>query len=104
MQEYRAPQYVGGGVDIIFSINDLVDIRIDPYFFQPFKQIVNYPNGGFGYSEIFDQGTLMAGGSVIFHSPVGPLRITTNYFPRQEQPFLTQVSFGYVLFNKRAIR
>lgn len=104
LQEYRAPQYIGGGVNIVFSINDLVDIRIDPYFFQPFKQIVNDENGGFGYSENFEQGTFMAGGSIIFHSPIGPLRVSTNYFPQQEQPFLTQVSFGYVLFNDRAIR
>jgi len=104
MQEYRAPQYIGAGLNIIFSINDLVDIRIDPYFFQPFKQIVTFDDGSFGYNENFEQGTLMAGGSVIFHSPVGPLRISTNYFPRQEQPFITQVSFGYVLFNRRAIR
>ena len=104
LQEYRAPQYIGGGVNIVFSINDLVDIRIDPYFFQPFKQIVIDDNAGFGYSENFEPGTFMAGGSIIFHSPVGPLRVSTNYFPQQEQPFLTQVSFGYVLFNDRAIR
>lgn len=104
MREYRAPQFIGGGMNIVFSINDLVDIRVDPYYFQPFKQIVNYEDGGFGYSEIFDGGTFMAGGSIIFHSPVGPLRISTNYFPKQEKPFLTQISFGYVLFNDRAIR
>jgi NTE family protein len=104
LQEYRAPQYAGAGVNIILSINDLIDIRLDPYFFQPFKQIVNGDDGTFGYSENFEPGTLMAGGSIIFHSPVGPLRVSTNYFPRQEQRFLTQVSFGYVLFNDRAIR
>lgn len=104
MQEYRAPQYAGAGLNIIFSINDLVDIRLDPYFFQPFRQILNQPDGSFGYSDKFVRGTFMAGGSVIFHSPVGPLRISTTYFPLQEQPFITQISFGYVLFNERAIR
>ena len=104
MQEYRSPQFVGGGFNVIFSINDVVDIRLDPYFFQPLKQIVRFDDGRFGYAEEFQEGTLMAGGSIIYHSPVGPLRISTNYFPRQEQPFLTQISFGYVLFNDRAIR
>jgi NTE family protein len=41
---------------------------------------------------------------VVYHSPVGPLRLTTNYFPEQEQPLSLQLSFGYVLFNHRAIR
>ncbi len=104
LAEYRAPQYVGLGVNIIFSITNTIDIRIDPYLFQPFRQIVRYENGGFGYDDLFKQGTYMAGASVVYHSPVGPLRLTTNYFPEQEQPLSLQLSFGYVLFNHRAIR
>ena len=89
---------------LIFSITNTIDIRIDPYLFQPFRHIVRYENGGFGYDDLFKQGTYMAGASVVYHSPVGPLRLTTNYFPEQEQQLSLQLSFGYVLFNHRAIR
>jgi NTE family protein len=104
MTEYRAPQFAGAGINLIFSYNDLIDFRLEPYFFQPFRQMVQLENGGFGYSELFEEGTFMAGASLIFHTPIGPLRLSTNYFPKQEKPFSTQVSFGYVLFNDRAIR
>lgn len=104
MTEYRAPQFAGAGMDLIFSYNDLFDFRLEPYFFQPFRQIIQMENGGFGYSDLFEEGTFMAGASLIFHTPIGPLRVSTNYFPKQDKPFTTQISFGYVLFNDRAIR
>ena len=104
MAEYRAPQYVGLGINLIFSIRDFIDFRIDPYLFQPFRQITKYENGGFGYDDLFKQGTYMAGASIIYHSPVGPLRLTTNYFPKQDNPLSFQLSFGYLIFNDRAIR
>ena len=104
MEEYRAPQYAGAGLNFIFTLNDVFDLRVDPYFFQPFRQLVRREDGTFGYSDLFDRGTLMAGASLIYHSPVGPLRFTTNYFPNQSSPFVAQLSFGYVIFNERAIR
>lgn len=104
MEEYRAPQYVGAGFNLIFSLSNQIDFRIDPYFFQPFRQIVRYDNGSFGWDDLFTRGTFMGAASLVYHSPIGPLRLTTNYFPNQSRPFITQLSFGYVLFNQRAIR
>jgi NTE family protein len=104
MAEYRAPQFIGGGMNFIFTYNDLFDLRIDPYFFQPFRQIVRYDDGDFGYSNLLKEGTPMVGASLIFHSPIGPLRVSTNFFPKQDQQFVTQLSFGYIIFNDRAIR
>ncbi|MDX1651165.1 MAG: patatin-like phospholipase family protein [Brumimicrobium sp.] len=104
MPEYRAPQYAGAGLNLVFTYKNLLDFRFDPYFFQPFKQIVRLNNDDFSYSDTFTPGTFMVGASVIFHSILGPIRLSTNYFPEQSKPFITQLSFGYVLFNDRAIR
>lgn len=104
LEEYRAPQYIGAGLNLIFSLNNRVDFRFDPYVFQPFRRIERQEGGAFGYSDLFVTGSYMAAASVIWHSPVGPLRFTTNYFPNQSTPLSAQLSFGYVLFNERAIR
>jgi NTE family protein len=103
-EEYRAPQYLAGGGNLIFHITSFLDLRIDAHFFQPFRQIVRTSGGGVGYSNLLQQGTPMVGGTVVFHSPIGPLRFSTNYFPSQSQPFTAQLSYGYVLFENRAIR
>jgi NTE family protein len=105
MSEYRAPQFLGGGVNFIFNYSKYFEFRIEPYFFQPFRQIVRYDNQeDFGYSDLFEEGLPMVGASLIFQSPIGPLRLSTNYFPKQEKAFVTQLSFGYVIFNDRSIR
>ncbi|WP_107037219.1 patatin-like phospholipase family protein [Brumimicrobium mesophilum] len=105
MSEYRAPQYVGGGLNLIFDYNDYLELRIEPYFFQPFRQIIRLnETGDFGYSNLFEEGVSMVGASMIFHSPIGPLRLSTNYFPKQDQKFVTQLSVGYIIFNDRSIR
>lgn len=104
MKEYRAPQYIGGGLNFIFNFRNLLELRIDPYFFQPFQQLMKNEDGTFSYSSLLENGLPMAGASLIFHSPIGPLRLSTNYFPKQNKPWVTQLSFGYIIFNKRAIR
>lgn len=104
MEEYRAPQFIGGGLDLIFNYKNFLEFRISPYFFQPFRQIIRYDNNNFGYSDLFKEGLPMVGASLIFHTPFGPLRLSSNYFPRQEQKFVTQLSFGYILFNHRSFR
>lgn len=104
MEEYRAPQFIGGGLDFIFNYKNLLELRISPYFFQPFRQLVHQGNTTFGYSDLFKEGLPMAGASLIFHTPFGPLRLSTNYFPRQEKKFITQLSFGFVIFNDRSFR
>jgi NTE family protein len=104
LEEYRAPQYAGIGINLINTFYDVIDFRLDPYFFQPFRRIENSPNGIFGYSNSFEIGTIMASASLIYHSPIGPLRLTTNYFPKQDNPFVLQLSFGFMIFNERAIR
>ncbi len=104
LPEYRAPQFVGAGVNAIFTIRRKFDIRVDAYAYQPFVQINQNDDGTQEFSELFKGGTYMASSSIIYHSFVGPLRLTVNYFPKQETPIAFQFSMGYVLFNDRAIR
>ncbi len=103
-KEYRSPQYLGIGINAILSPRKDLDLRFDGYFYQPFVTLQQNSDGTFGYSKPFKGETYMASASVIYHSFAGPLRATVNYFPKQETPFSFQLSFGYVLFNERAIR
>lgn len=104
MPEFRSPQYAGIGTNLIFTIRKNFDVRFDGYYYQPFRSIIQNIDGTFGYAKPFKGESFVASGSVIFHSPVGPVRATFNYLPKQLQPYAFQISFGYVLFNQRAIR
>jgi NTE family protein len=104
LPEYRSPLFFGGGTNLIYSIRKSLDLRLDAYFFQPLAQLIVEEDGSFGYSKPFKGDALIASSSIIYHSFLGPVRFTINYFPRQEKPISLQFSFGYVLFNERAIR
>lgn len=104
MEEYRSPQYVGAGLNIVFTPLKNFDVRFDGYYFQPFKTIIQNDDGTFGYSKFLKGERFVLSGSAIYHSPVGPVRLTLNYFHRAVQPLVFQFSFGYVLFNERSFR
>lgn len=104
LKEYRSPQHVALGVNLVFPIRKAIEYRIDLYYYQPFLQLEKLSDGSVQYSKPFKGNTWVGATSLIYHSVVGPLRATLNYFPLQIQPWNFQVSFGYVLFNERAVR
>ena len=105
LPEYRSPQYTGTGLNCIFSFQKKIDLRFDAYYYQPFVNLnENKETGSFGYSKPFKGQTVIASTSLIFHSFFGPIRATVNYFPLQINPIAIQFSYGYVIFNERAIR
>jgi NTE family protein len=104
LPEYRSPQFGGIGINLIGTIRKNLDLRFDGYFYQPLVQVLKTSNGSIVYSDYFEGETFLASASVIYHSFLGPIRTTLNYFPKQVTPLSFQISFGYVLFNERAVR
>lgn len=104
LSEYRSPQFIGIGINSIFTIKRNIDLRIDGYLYQPFVRIEVDDEGFQTYSKPFKGDVFMASASVIYNSFIGPVRLTTNLFPKQENPIAIQFSIGYILFNERAMR
>jgi NTE family protein len=102
-KDFRANQSTYLGLMNVFTIKDKVDFRIDVYYYQPISNIVNNNNLA-EYSTFFYQGYELASTSLIYHTRVGPLRATLNYFGKQTNPLSFQLSYGYVLFNERGIK
>lgn len=101
---YRSTQYICGGSQLILSPVKNIDLRLDAYAFLPIIQLVLNPDGTYTYAKPLDGRSLLAAAHFIYHSPLGPIRATVNYLPKYAQPFQFQLSFGYLLFNERAIR
>jgi NTE family protein len=62
------------------------------------------PDGTIQYGKPLQVHSMVASSSLVYDTPIGPVRATLNYFPKQENPWFLQLSFGYVLFNERAVR
>lgn len=104
LPEYRSTQFIGGGLNMIFTIIKNFDLRFDGYYYQPIVQLQQNSDGTIQFGKPVNAASLLASSSIIYHSPIGPLRATFNYFPKQKIPYAFQISYGYVLFNERAIR
>lgn len=103
--DFRANKYFGGGLMNIFTLKDKLDLRLEVYLFQPINRILS--NEGAAYEgELFTSRFGIASASLIYHSFVGPIRATVNYFDSQTQlnPLSFQLSLGYVIFNNSALR
>ena len=104
LPEFRSPQFLGAGLNFIFSFNPKVDFRVDGYMYHPILMLSKVENVSYQYAEPIKDAEFLTSASIIFHSLVGPIRATFNYFPKQKDPLSFQVSYGYVIFNDRAIR
>jgi NTE family protein len=104
LPDFRAFQYLSGGLQMIFNFKKNFDIRTEGYIFQPVLSIQSNEFNQAVFSEYFEKQFYIASLSTIFHSPVGPVSLSLNYYHNQEQPFYFLFNFGYLIFNKTALR
>jgi len=102
LENYRANKYLASGLKSIVELSDQFHLRMEGYAFVPVTSItrgdnyqaVNHPDN---YSDL----KLMGLGGLVYHTGLGPLSFTVNYFEKENTKFYVVLSFGYVLFNKR---
>ena len=104
LPEYRSSQFFGSGLNVVFSLKEKIDLRLDSYWYQPILKLSKSQNGVFQSAKLFKDSKFLLSSSLIYHTLVGPIRMTLNFFPEQKDPFTFQISYGYVIFNDRAIR
>jgi NTE family protein len=104
-RDYRANQYIAAGLMNVFTLKDKLDLRIEAYYYQPIRNIVN-DNGEAKYSNYFLTGYEMASASLIYHSLIGPIRASVNYYGHglKERDISFQLSYGFVIFNERSLK
>ncbi|HEY8404182.1 MAG TPA: patatin-like phospholipase family protein [Flavobacteriales bacterium] len=101
MPQFRAHTYAAGGLMTIFSVRKNIDLRMEGYVFNPFGRIVDDGANEAVYNWDMNQ-YYMASGSLVIHSPLGPLSVSVNYFDSKKDPWSFLFNFGYILFNRSA--
>jgi NTE family protein len=104
LPEYRSTKFIGLGVNNIFSIYKNIDLRTDIYLYQPFRNLNKTNDISLYYEKAKLFSEYLFSTSLIYSSPVGPIRLTANYFPQQKNPINLLFTYGYLLFNERAIK
>jgi NTE family protein len=100
LPKYRAYNYAAAGLKMVISLYRRIDFRLEGYLFQPYQEILSDENMKAVYGEEFSYRSVIGSSSVVWHSPLGPLSISVNYYDRSNDKFSVFFNFGYIIFNK----
>lgn len=123
LESFRAYQYAAVGHKLIFNIYKNIDLRLEGYIFQPYRfafrdQDVNDVDGDgettdfvFGAKENFDRRYTIATANMVYHTPIGPVSASLNYYLNVPEisvddrtPLTFLFHFGYIIFNDSALK
>jgi len=103
LENFRAYNYVAFGVRNIFTIKNKLDFRLEGYAFKPFEYIIENSNQDAVEQTDFTRLSFAATGSVVFHSPVGPVALNVNYYDDPENKFGVLLHVGFLLFKNHIL-
>lgn len=104
IQNFATHNFAAGGTQLVLTLTDNIDLRGEIYAFVPFYRIDrNKYNQPFYSSQIYSFNWINSA-SLVYHSPLGPLSASVNYYQGKEKPVSFIVSFGYVIHNNRFLK
>ncbi|MBL7893476.1 MAG: patatin-like phospholipase family protein [Bacteroidia bacterium] len=103
LENYRANNYLAGGLKNIISFRKNLELRLEGYIFLPQESILKGSDLKAYYGKSFDTKHYIATVAGVYTTPVGPISISMNYYDREKAPLTFLFHFGYTIFNKRAL-
>jgi NTE family protein len=103
LENFRAFNYIAGGIRNVFSVHNKVDFRLEGHLFKPFEYI--QPNDeqdaitNEDLKSVFFTGTA----GVVYHSPIGPVSLSANYYDDVRNKFGVLMHIGFLLFNRHSL-
>lgn len=101
-EQYRAFSFGGLGLKAIYSIRDHLDFRAEAYLFQPYEELNSDKLGFTDLGKDLADRDFIGSFTTVYHTRIGPLAASINYYDDSETELSFLVHFGYILFNKNA--
>ena len=104
LENFRSFNYLAVGSRNVFVLKKrLLDLRAEGYLFKP----IDYIQEGINQEAITNTEltTVFFSGTVglVYHSPIGPVSISANYYDDSENQFGVLFHMGFLLFNKHTL-
>jgi NTE family protein len=103
LPHYRANIFVGLGLMPTICFTSKFILQMGGYVFQPYRHITSVDNNEVIYSEPLSNRAYMAMGALVWHTAIGPLSLSANYYSKAERNWYVQLNLGYLLFNKKGL-
>ncbi len=102
MEHYRANQFIALGLMPAFKIRKQIHAKLEAYAFFPVQEILRDQNNQAYLGTYFDSMQSLFSASLNVVTVAGPISLNVGYLTQEENPFVLQLSFGYLLFNKKS--
>ncbi len=102
MENYRANQYIAVGLMPVYSFGKNMHAKLEAYGYFPVQEILREADNNAYLGNYFSSMKTVYNASVNYLSVVGPIGFHVGYISATEQPWTVQLSFGYLLFNRKS--
>ncbi|MBI1768688.1 MAG: patatin-like phospholipase family protein [Bacteroidetes bacterium] len=103
LQNFRAFNYVAGGLRNIFSLRKKLDLRLEAYAFKPLQAIAEDGTQHAKIEQQIQQLYFAGMADLVFHSTVGPVSLSLNYYDDRNRQLAVLLHVGFLLFNKTSL-
>jgi len=104
MEHYRAHQFFAAGLMPVYNFSKQFHAKMEAYAFFPVQEIYKDDSHEAYFGNYFKSLKTMFHGSLNFVSVAGPVSLHVGYITDEENPWIVQLSFGYLLFNKKSTK
>ncbi|MDL5047686.1 hypothetical protein QQ054_16850 [Oscillatoria amoena NRMC-F 0135] len=104
LENFRAFNYLAFGLRHAIIIKPrTLDWRIDGYLFKPVEYIRQGANQEAVVDSELTKVYLAATTGPVYHSPIGPVSLSLNYYDDEENRIGVMLHVGFLLFNKHTM-
>ncbi len=103
LPSFHAHTFGGLGSKNVISINNNIEMILEGYVFQPYREILPTTDNKTYYGDYFGKRYYIGSLGAVVQSPLGPIGFFVNYFDNRENSFSFLFHFGYFIFNRSSI-
>jgi NTE family protein len=103
LQNFRSFNYAAVGLKNIVSIRKKFEMRFEGYLFKPFDYIRQGDNQEIVFANEMHKILFAGAATTVYHSPMGPVGLSINYYDDPENQFGVLLHAGFLLFQKHSL-
>ena len=103
MENYVGHNYLGGAIHPIFKFTKSFHLRSTLAAFQPYRQILKNNLKQPEYGKRLDRQFYLGNLSLVYHTVIGPVSLSLNYYNKKNNNLYFLFNFGYILSNDKAL-
>ena len=86
----------------LYAFSEQLNLKLETYLYFPVQQILSDSESRAYKGPYFSAMESIFSASLNLVTVAGPLSFNAGYITGEERPWVVQLSFGYLLFNKKS--